>query len=94
MTAPIQKIFAVAIGVLILLFLLFDGAGMTATTVSGDMAVTQALSENAWLWLVPSFMIFGVGFLLAWVVLGKEVPKFNLKPMRRITRSREADVGV
>lgn len=94
MTAPIQKIFAVAIGVLIVLFLLFDGAGMTAATVNGDMAVTQALSENAWLWVVPSFMIFGVGFLLAWVVLGKEIPKFNSKPRRGNARSREADAGV
>lgn len=94
MTAPIQKIFAVAIGILIVLFLLFDGAGMIAATVNDDMAVTQALSENVWLWLVPSFMIFGVGFLLAWVVLGERVPKFNLKLRRRISRSHEADVGV
>ena len=94
MTAPIQKIVALSIGAFIVLFLVFDGVGMTAVSVRGDMAVTQALSENAWLWVVPSLMIFGIGFLLVWVVLGKDEPKFKSKPSARNAPFREADVGV
>lgn len=93
MSTPLQKMLAIAIGILMVLFLIFDGAGMSATTVNGDMVVTQALSNNTWLWLVPSFVIFGGGFLLAWVVLGEEVPRFNLKTRWRVSRSRKAQVG-
>lgn len=86
MNLSIQKIFATVVGVIVVLFLLFDGGGMTAATVSGDMAVTHALSEYGWIWIVPTLLIFGLGFLLAWIVLGKE----GAPPSARNARSHEA----
>lgn len=72
MNTSIQKTFVVVVSVIVVLFLLFDGGGMSATTAAGDAAVTSVLSEHSWVWVVPTLMIFGLGFLLAWVVLGKE----------------------
>ena len=72
MNTSIQKTFVVVVSVIVVLFLLFDGGGMSATTAAGDVAVTNGLSEHSWVWIVPTLMIFGLGFLLAWIVLGKE----------------------
>lgn len=80
MNTSIQKTFVVVVSVIVVLFLLFDGGGMSATTAAGDVAVTNGLSEHSWVWVVPTLMIFGLGFLLAWVVLGKEDTSPNERP--------------
>jgi len=86
MAASIQKTFLIAISVIVVLFLLFDGGSMTATTVAGDMANTQRLSTHNWIWVVPTLLIFGLGFLLAWIILGKD----EAAPKARDMRSRVA----
>lgn len=72
MHSPTLKIFAIALSLVVVLFLLFASGGMSAPTVSGDMAVTSMLSDYGWIWFVPTLLIFGLGFLLAWVVLGTD----------------------
>lgn len=72
MNASIQKTFVIAISITVVLFLLFDGGSLTATTVSGDMANTDLLSAHTWIWIVPTLLIFGLGFLLAWILLRNE----------------------
>lgn len=66
------KIFVNAISVIVVLFLLFNGGSMTATTVGGDMAVTSLLSTHSWIWIAPTLLIFGFGFMLAWIALGSD----------------------
>lgn len=72
MSASIQKTVIIAISVAVALFLLFDGGSITATTVSGDMAITNLLIAHTWIWMVPTLLIFGLGFLLAWIILERD----------------------
>jgi len=53
MATSIQKTFVIAFSVIVVLFLLFDGGSMIATTVAGDMANTNMFSSHNWLWIVP-----------------------------------------
>lgn len=69
MNISIRQIFAVTVSVAVVLFLLFEAGAMTATNVSGDMAISNVLSENRWIWVVPTLMIFGLGFLLGWLLI-------------------------
>jgi len=86
MSSPTQKIAAIAFGFIVVLFLLFASGGMSAPTVSGDMAVTHLVSEHGWIWVVPTLLIFGLGFLLAWVVFDTDAEL----PERRKTMSDQA----
>jgi fatty acid desaturase len=85
MRSPTQKVVAITFGVIVVLFLLFASGGMSAPTVSGDMAVTRLVSEHSWIWIVPTLLIFGLGFLLAWVVFG---PYAVIQERRKTTSDR------
>jgi len=82
MATSIQKTFVIAFSVIVMLFLLFDGGSMIATTVAGDMANTNMFSSHNWLWIVPTLLIFGLGFLLAWIILGKDEAAPKARDMR------------
>jgi hypothetical protein len=69
MNISIRQIFAVTVSVAVVLFLLFQAGAMTATSVSGDMAISNVLSENHWIWVIPTLLIFGLGFLLGWLLI-------------------------
>jgi len=68
MNTTIQKIFVIAMGIIVVLFLLLDGGAMTEAAVSAD----GARIGHGLIWIIPTLLIFGFGFLLAWVVLGKD----------------------
>lgn len=82
MTASLQKTFVIAISVIVMLFLLFDGGSMIATTVAGDMANTNLFTSHTWIWVLPTLLIFGLGFLLAWILFGKDDDVSNVHDMR------------
>ncbi|MBT9612888.1 MAG: hypothetical protein IV108_06455 [Burkholderiales bacterium] len=72
MNSTLEKIFVISIGVIIVLFLLLDGGAMTEATISGGMMANTANMGHSWIWIIPTLLIFGLGFLLAWIVLGKD----------------------
>lgn len=82
MTANLQKTFLIAISVIVMLFLLLDGGSMIATTVAGDMANTNLFNSHNWIWVVPTLLIFGLGFLLAWILFGQDEDVSNAHDMR------------
>lgn len=86
MTTSMHKTFVIAISVIVVLFLLFDGGSMSATSVAGDLAITNRLGAHSWIWIVPTLMIFGLGFLLAWIIIGKD----EVTPQARDVRSHAA----
>lgn len=88
MHSPTLKLLAIVLSIVVVMFLLFASGAMSAPTVSGDMAVTSVLSDHAWIWIVPTLLIFGLGFLLAWVVLGTD----TVAQERRI-RTPDAEMG-
>lgn len=69
MNIGIRQIFAVTLSVAVVLFLLFGAGAMSATNVSGDMAISNVLGGNHWIWVIPTLLIFGLGFLLAWLLI-------------------------
>ena len=72
MNATIQKIFVISIGVIVVLFLLLDGGAMTEATISRGMAENGTMIGYSWVWIIPTLLIFGIGFAVAWLVLGKD----------------------
>lgn len=72
MNATIEKIFFIAIGVIVVLFLLLDGGAMTEATISRGMAENSTMIGYSWIWIIPTLLIFGIGFAVAWLVLGKD----------------------
>ena len=72
MNSTVEKIFTIAIGVVIVLFLLLDGGSMTEATIRSGVAANDINPGRSWVWVIPTLLIFGMGFLLAWLVLGKD----------------------
>lgn len=72
MHATLQKIFVIAIGVIAVFFLLFDGGAVTDATIRGDLTANVAGIGQSWIWITPTLLIFGLGFLVAWLVLGED----------------------
>jgi len=72
MNSTVEKIFTIAIGVVIVLFLLLDGGSMTEATIRSGAAASDLSPGRSWVWVIPTLLIFGMGFLLAWLVLGKD----------------------
>ena len=72
MNVTIQKIFFIAIGVIVVLFLLLDGGAMTEAAISSGVAANGAKIGQSWIWIIPTLLIFGLGFALAWLVLGED----------------------
>lgn len=72
MNSTVEKIFTIAIGVVIVLFLLLDGGSMTEATIRSGAAASDLNPGRSWVWVIPTLLIFGMGFLLAWLVLGKD----------------------
>jgi len=72
MNATIQKIFFISVGVIVVLFLLLDGGAMTEATISRGMADNGTMIGHSWIWFIPTLLIFGIGFTVAWLVLGKD----------------------
>lgn len=72
MNSTVEKIFTIAIGVVIVLFLLLDGGAMTEATIRTAVVENGAALRHTWIWVIPTLLIFGMGFLLAWLVLGKD----------------------
>jgi len=82
MNATVQKIFVITIGVIVVFFLLFDGGAITEATVRGDLTANGAIIGQSWIWVTPTLLIFGLGFLVAWLVLGEdEVPQTERNAM-------------
>lgn len=72
MNSSLEKVFVISIGVIIVLFLLLDGGAMTEATFNGGIESNGAGIGQSWIWIIPTLLIFGLGFLLAWIVLGKD----------------------
>ena len=72
MNATLQKIFFISIGVIVVLFLLLDGGAMTEATISRGMAESGTMVGYSWIWILPTLLIFGIGFTVAWLVLGRD----------------------
>lgn len=72
MNTTVQKFFIIVIGIMVVLFLLLDGGAMTEAAISAGMASDGARIGHSLIWLIPTLLIFGLGFLLAWIVLGKD----------------------
>ena len=54
-----QKIVAITFGAVVVFFLLSNGGELIKPAVGSDSVA------NNWLWIVPTLLIFGLGFLLA-----------------------------
>ena len=72
MNATLQKILVIAVGVIVVLFLLVDGGAMTEATISNGIAANPSSITHSWIWIIPTLLIFALGFLLAWFVFGVE----------------------
>lgn len=72
MSTTVQKFLIIVIGIMVVLFLLLDGGAMTEAAISAGMAADGARIGHSLIWLIPTLLIFGLGFLLAWIVLGKD----------------------
>lgn len=72
MNATIQKIAAISISVIVVLFLLLDGGAMTHEAINHGMAENGGMNGRSLIWLIPTLLIFGFGFAVAWLVLGRD----------------------
>lgn len=72
MNVTIQKIFTISISVIVVLFLLLDGGAMTHEAISHGIAENGGMNGRSLIWLLPTVLIFGFGFAVAWLVLGKD----------------------
>lgn len=72
MNAALQKIFVISIAVIVVFFLLFDGGAITEAAIRGDLTTSGARTGQSWIWIMPTLLIFGLGFLVAWLVLGED----------------------
>lgn len=70
MNATLQKTLVIAVGVIVVLFLLLDGGAMAEATISTGIAANPASVGSSWIWIIPTLLIFGLGFLLAWFLFG------------------------
>lgn len=72
MNANAQKFLVIVFGVLVALLLMIDGGAVADATVANSGAVNGADISQSWIWIIPSLLIFGLGFLLAWFIFGVE----------------------
>ena len=72
MNTNLQKFFVIAIGVIVALFLMVDGAAVAEATLNSGVAENPAGISHSWIWIIPTLLIFGLGFLLSWFVFGVE----------------------
>lgn len=96
MHATLQKIFVIAIGVIAVFFLLFDGGAVTDATIRGDLTANVAGIGQSWIWITPTLLIFGLGFLVAWLVLGEDdIPqaKRNAMSEEPLDTSNQVNTG-
>ena len=70
MNATLQKTLVIAVGVIVVLFLLLDGGAMAEATINTSVAANSASVGSSWIWIIPTLLIFGLGFLLAWFLFG------------------------
>lgn len=61
-----QKSLPLIFGITLVLFLLLDGGALGESLVSRGAAKHFA----SWLWVAPTLLIFGMGFVLAWLIFG------------------------
>lgn len=89
MNPTLQKVFVIAVGIVVVLFLLLDGGAMTEATISSGIAADPASMSHSWIWIIPTLLIFGLGFLLAWFIFGLDDASSSRKSMpdRRIDLS-------
>ena len=72
MNTNLQKFFVIAIGVIVALFLMVDGAAVAEATLNSGVAENPAGISHSWIWIIPTLLIFGLGFLLSWFIFGVE----------------------
>lgn len=93
MTESTQRSLVVAFGIIVVLFLLLDGG-----TLAGALADKAGpMSAATWLWVAPTLLIFGLGFVVGWMVFGfgnatetsdnGEPPAVSDEPLPYLTRS-------
>ena len=89
MNPTFQKYFIIAAGVIVVLFLLLDGGAMTEATISNGIAANPSSITHSWVWIIPTLLIFGLGFLLAWFIFGLDDASTSRESMpdRRINLS-------
>jgi len=81
MNPTFQKYFVIAVGVIVVLFLLLDGGAMTEATLSNGVAMNPASIGHSWIWIIPTLLIFGLGFLLAWFLFGLDDARNSREPL-------------
>ena len=72
MNTNLQKFFVIAIGALVALFLMVDGAAVAEATLNSGVVENPTGISQSWIWIIPTLLIFGLGFLLSWFVFGVE----------------------
>lgn len=81
MNESMQRGLWLTFGILIVLFLLLDGGALAGVLFSGD----GTTSSGNWVWVAPTLLIFGMGFVLGWLVFGNGI--LNPRERRRVQRS-------
>ena len=61
----------IALVIVIVSLLLFDGAAMTGTMMGGGMMGNGAMGGVSWMWM-PTLLIVGLEVLLAWGIFGQK----------------------
>ena len=67
----IQEMFSVAIGGVVVLFLLFDGGAVAETAISDEMIGSGVMAGINWMW-IPTLLMLSLGTLFVWVTSGQE----------------------
>ena len=60
----------IAFFVVVVLFLLFAGGGMTGSMMHGGMMGNGLVGGFSWMW-IPTLLTLALGILIGWAIFGK-----------------------
>ena len=66
-----KTILIIAFVIVVVLFLIFGGWGMTGLRLSSGMMGGWMMGGISWMW-IPTVVILGIGILLGWAIFGKK----------------------